>query len=81
MLRLNGINNAEFYVGKAEEVLPDYYKEYAKTQNGETAHADVIVVDPPRKGCDEIAALRRWSKCSRRGLCMSAATARHWRGI
>lgn len=51
--KINGIKNAEFYVGKAEEVLPDYYKEYAKTHNGENAHADVIVVDPPRKGCEE----------------------------
>ncbi len=28
-------------------------KEYAKTHGGEKARADVIVVDPPRKGCDE----------------------------
>lgn len=51
--KLNGIENAEFYVGKAEEVLPKYYEEYAKTHGGETAHADVMVVDPPRKGCEE----------------------------
>lgn len=43
---LNGIINAEFFVGKAEEVLPEQYGE-----NG--IYADVIVVDPPRKGCDE----------------------------
>ncbi|PWW20557.1 23S rRNA m(5)U-1939 methyltransferase [Cytobacillus oceanisediminis] len=42
---LNGIINAEFAVGKAEEVIPDWYKK------GNTA--DVLVVDPPRKGCDE----------------------------
>lgn len=42
----NGIDNAEFFVGKAEEVLP---KKYEK----EGIFADVIVVDPPRKGCDE----------------------------
>lgn len=42
----NHIENASFYVGKAEEVLPHLY---------ETEHifADVICVDPPRKGCDE----------------------------
>lgn len=51
--RLNGIKNAEFYVGKAEEVLPDYYADYAARHPGENARADVIVVDPPRKGCDE----------------------------
>lgn len=50
---LNGIRNVEFYVGKAEEVLPAYYENYAKEHPGETAHADVIVVDPPRKGCEE----------------------------
>ena len=41
---INGITNAEFYVGKAEEVIlrDDFEK------------PDVVVVDPPRKGCDEI---------------------------
>lgn len=51
--RLNGIENAEFFVGKAEEILPDYYERYEKEHGGEQARADVIVVDPPRKGCDE----------------------------
>lgn len=51
--QINGIQNAEFFVGKAEDVLPDYYAQYAKEHPGETAHADVIVVDPPRKGCEE----------------------------
>ena len=50
---LNQIENAEFFVGKAEEVLPEYYARYAEEHPGEQAHADVIVVDPPRKGCDE----------------------------
>ncbi|OYP41508.1 23S rRNA (uracil(1939)-C(5))-methyltransferase RlmD, partial [Lachnotalea glycerini] len=45
--KINGIFNAEFFVGKAEEVLPRKYKE-----DGE--HAQVIVVDPPRKGCDQV---------------------------
>lgn len=44
--RANGITNAEFYVGKAEEVLPAWYE-----KTGE--QADVIVVDPPRAGCDQ----------------------------
>ena len=43
---LNGFTNAEFFVGKAEEVLPEKYKTEGIT-------ADVIVVDPPRKGCEE----------------------------
>ncbi len=47
--RLNGIRNAEFFVGKAEEVLPEKYRE-----SGGRMAADVIVVDPPRKGCDRI---------------------------
>lgn len=73
--KLNGITNAEFFVGKAEEVLPEFYeqesrkllnaKASAKEQGieGESGaemaatdadmlHPDVIVVDPPRKGCD-----------------------------
>lgn len=44
----NNISNAEFFVGAAEEVLPEKHKE----SNG-SMRADVIVVDPPRKGCDE----------------------------
>lgn len=59
----NGITNAEFFVGKAEEVLPEFYGRKAASfgsgsdvgQDGEDMlHPDVIVVDPPRKGCDEM---------------------------
>ena len=46
---LNDMKNAEFFVGKAEEILPAYYENYAKEHPGQQAHADVIVVDPPRK--------------------------------
>ncbi|MCY8234835.1 23S rRNA (uracil(1939)-C(5))-methyltransferase RlmD [Priestia endophytica] len=42
---LNGITNAEFEAGKAEEVIPAWYKKGIS--------ADTLVVDPPRKGCDE----------------------------
>lgn len=45
--RLNGMDNVSFFVGKAEEVLPEQYE---KNQ----VYADVIVVDPPRKGCDTV---------------------------
>ena len=61
--KLNKIQNAEFFVGKAEEVLPQFYeKNLAAVKGmaaetvygaGEMVHPDVIVVDPPRKGCDE----------------------------
>ena len=51
--RINRISNAEFFVGKAEEVLPEYYEDYAREHSGARARADVIVVDPPRKGCDQ----------------------------
>lgn len=73
--RRNGIYNAAFFVGKAEELLPRYCRNEAgeETVPGEADHAgmpenaeipgntgtnsdmlhpDVIVVDPPRKGCD-----------------------------
>lgn len=43
--KLNNLDNTEFFVGKAEEVVPKLYKE------GKTAN--VVVVDPPRKGCEE----------------------------
>lgn len=42
---LNGITNVEFAVGEAETVIPDWYEKGVQ--------ADVLVVDPPRKGCDE----------------------------
>lgn len=45
--KLNNISNVEFFVGKAEEVLPEQYEK-------NSVYADVIVVDPPRKGCDEV---------------------------
>jgi 23S rRNA (uracil1939-C5)-methyltransferase len=44
---LNHMDNVEFFVGKAEEVLPVEYEKHG-------VYADVIVVDPPRKGCDEM---------------------------
>lgn len=42
---LNGIDNAHFETGASEDVIPKWYSE------GKTF--DVLVVDPPRKGCDE----------------------------
>lgn len=59
--KLNGITNAEFFVGKAEEVLPEFYEKHSTGADGgasgngtkDMLHPDVIVVDPPRKGCDE----------------------------
>lgn len=44
--QLNGITNAEFYTGRAEEVLPGLIKKYRAV--------DGAVVDPPRKGCDPV---------------------------
>ena len=57
----NAIANATFFCGKAEEVLPDFYAKGAgnssegERRDGERSalNPDVIVVDPPRKGCDE----------------------------
>ena len=69
--KINGITNAEFFVGKAEEVLPEFYADAKKnitkgseaikpevsaakyTYEADMLTPDVIVVDPPRKGCDE----------------------------
>ena len=77
----NSLNNAEFFVGKAEEVVPRIYDEDMKKAENESVDSkesskenskensglpdsafdesvmrinpDVVVVDPPRKGCDE----------------------------
>ena len=48
---LNGIDNVTFFTGKAEEVLPTEQARLAQ-EGSAGAHPDVIVVDPPRKGCD-----------------------------
>ena len=54
----NGIDNAEFFVGKAEEVVPAFYEKALKqaqdSEAGKSIHPDVVVVDPPRKGCEEV---------------------------
>lgn len=44
--KLNNIENAWFYTGKSEDIVPELY-------NTKGIHPDVMVVDPPRKGCDE----------------------------
>ncbi len=52
----NGTDNITFLVGKAEEVLPQFYEEGQKNSveaGEELMHTDVIVVDPPRKGCNQ----------------------------
>ena len=42
----NGITNVEFYAGQAEKVVPDLISKGVKP--------DVVILDPPRKGSDEI---------------------------
>lgn len=49
----NGIRNVTFLEGKAEEVLPEYYRRPGPDSEKDLLHPDVIVVDPPRKGCEE----------------------------
>ncbi len=46
---INGIKNAQFFAGAAEIVVPEKYRESNKTMK-----AEVVVVDPPRKGCDNV---------------------------
>lgn len=46
--RRNGFTNAEFFVGAAEDVVPEQYE-----KSGDALRADVVTIDPPRKGCDE----------------------------
>ena len=43
--KLNDITNAEFITGEAEKVIPELIDKGIR--------ADVVVVDPPRKGCEE----------------------------
>ena len=45
---LNGITNACFYTGAAENVLPRWYQEHPEER------IDVVSVDPPRKGLDDV---------------------------
>ena len=41
---INNVDNVEFFVGKSEEIIPGLIKD--------NIIPDVVVVDPPRKGCD-----------------------------
>lgn len=55
----NNITNAEFFVGKAEEVVPAFYNDMKRKAAAGDLQAlssitpDVVVVDPPRKGCEQ----------------------------
>lgn len=55
--KINKLNNTDFYVGKAEEVIDRLWEKNKDSKEGtdvyRMTHPDVIVVDPPRKGCDE----------------------------
>lgn len=44
--KLNSVDNVDFLVGKSEQVIPDLINKGIK--------ADVVVVDPPRKGCERV---------------------------
>ena len=58
--KINGIKNVEFITGKSEEVFTDYYKTaFGKNEISKEApdmlainSPDVVVLDPPRKGCE-----------------------------
>ena len=69
---LNGITNASFFVGKAEEVLPEFYEKESRKPDADMLHPDVIVVDPPGRDAMRSA----WRRCfvwNRTASCMSAA--------
>ncbi|MCR5196626.1 MAG: 23S rRNA (uracil(1939)-C(5))-methyltransferase RlmD [Pseudobutyrivibrio sp.] len=48
--KINGLDNARFFCGEVEKVLPEFY-----SGKNEMTKPDVIMVDPPRKGCDIVA--------------------------
>ena len=61
--KINDMTNTEFFCGKAEEVVPAFYRGELQAVGGESdisgivatgKHPDVIVVDPPRTGCDSV---------------------------
>lgn len=52
--RINGIDNVTFFCGRAEEVVPSFYEGRLSKNMEDACHPDVVVVDPPRKGCDSI---------------------------
>lgn len=70
---LNGIRNAKFFVGKSEEIFPAYCRDHPEER------PDVVVLDPPRKGCDQ-ALLESLIACSPARIvyvsCNSATLAR-----
>ncbi|OEH85175.1 23S rRNA (uracil-5-)-methyltransferase RumA [Desulfuribacillus stibiiarsenatis] len=60
---INGVDNVEFAVAKAEEWIPQLYKKLGNSDSNDTdkderghecnSLPEVIVVDPPRKGCEQ----------------------------
>ena len=56
--KFNGITNAQFYPGKTESILPSLIKARRIT-------ADIVVLDPPRAGC-EISVLREIARLNPR---------------
>ena len=49
---LNGMNNVEFICGKSEEVFLELVG--SLDDDGNVRSADIVVLDPPRKGCDKV---------------------------
>ena len=70
---LNGLSHAEFFVGRSEEIFPQYCREHPEEV------PDVVVLDPPRAGCDS-ALLKALRSCSPSRIvyvsCNSATLAR-----
>ena len=52
---INGIVNARYVCGKAEEELPKMVdpKSELKDESLRVMHADVVILDPPRAGCEQ----------------------------
>lgn len=52
---INGIVNARYVCGKAEEELPKMVdpKSELKDESLRVTHADVVILDPPRAGCEQ----------------------------
>ena len=81
MRKLTESKMQNFLSENPEEILPEYYEKYAKDHPGEHAHADVIVVDPPRKGCEGKSAPHHGQHAAGPALCMYPAIPQRWHEI
>lgn len=75
--KINEIENAEFFVGKSEEILPAYYEQYAKDHPANTPTRTSSSSIRREKAAKKTSSTP-WPACSRTASCMYPAIPQRW---